>query len=89
MTEKKSDSAIKHALAYLRAKAIAAHRLGDGLLVSHLASTAIQRIRTEASGIADKRLQGEHLLWAFVLGLYWTVDDHFDYLEPIRKPNWY
>jgi hypothetical protein len=80
VTEKKSDSAIKHALAYLRAKAIAAHRLGDGLLVSHLASTAIQRIRTEASGIADKRLQGEHLLWAFVLGLYWTVDDHFDYL---------
>jgi hypothetical protein len=80
VTENNSDSAIRHALAYLRAKAIDAHRLGDGLLVSHLASTAIRRIGTEASRISDKRLQGAHILWASVLGLYWTVDDYFGYL---------
>ena len=80
MSDCLSDSAVHQALDYLRASAIASHRLGDGLKVSHLASTAIRRIYSLSNQIEDKRIQGEHLLWALILGLYWTVDDSFEYL---------
>jgi len=72
----------KAALSYLSEEVRSAHNEGDGVLVNHLCTIAVEQIgRWIKEGLSDIRVSDVH--WALVMPLYWLVDEYM--LFPVSE----
>jgi hypothetical protein len=67
-------------LTFLRQHALDAHRAGDGLLVSHCCSVALQRCIEHGKATPAHKVSFTDVRWAFTLGMYWMTYDLFLHL---------
>lgn len=67
-------------LKFLRQHALDAHRAGDGLLVSHCCSVALQRCVDFGKANPSNKVNLTAVWWAFILGMYWMTYDLFLHL---------
>ncbi len=76
----KQRARLLEGLAYLRRHALEAHHAGDGFNVLHHSAVALRRCAIFGNKNPDFRVPLFEIRWAFILGMYWVVNDWFLYV---------
>ena len=80
LSAKEKREKLLEGLNYLRRHALDAHHSGDGMLVIQHSALALRKCASFGQANFELKIDVNEIRWAFILGMYWTVQDWFLYV---------